>query len=208
MRKFVSLANGSKVWPRPAACARAVERGGEVDRGLGDRPRSQRAAQEVHVRALVRRDLGGVLGDGGVHEGNLAPARDRALRARSIDFGGRQPLPRDGAKVELGFQVFEVEGEVEDVGVGDGGCLSLGQRRVGAAADRGERRQAGLEDEAPRLDLAGLGLCAHDRSVSVLKHIRPPAGQNGRPEPRPQSGRCTPPTANATTYGKFASNLG
>lgn len=49
-------------------------------------------------------------------------------------------MPGRGPEIELGFEIFEVQGKVENVGVGDPGCRC---GRVGPSVPRTECRECG-----------------------------------------------------------------
>jgi hypothetical protein len=66
------------------------------------------------VRELVAGDLLGVLHDLLGLERHLRPARNVSSGARDRRIGVGQTLTGDGPQIELRFQVFEVEGEIED----------------------------------------------------------------------------------------------
>ena len=128
-----------------------------VDRRLRDRRRAERGAQELDVRALVVGDLAGI----GAHAGSVngtAPA-PVAMTAPCVPvpvrIDGRQAGAVRRVIIELRFEIFEVQREVQNVGVGRRG---LRLQRGEAAADRdrgaaGEHRRAAhrLEEVPPLL---------------------------------------------------------
>jgi hypothetical protein len=105
------------------------------------------------VLVLVPGDLGGELADGLALERDLVAAFDRAALALAGSQAGRQPVPVDGVGVELRLEVLQVEREVEDRAVRDGGrigrsggrgCLHAGQQ---ARADQAKPGGAGGPEE-------------------------------------------------------------
>ena len=89
------------------------------------------------MRALLGRDLEGVVADRVGGEGHLLAAGDGTERADgAVDLGVGQALAGGRAQVELGFEVLEVEREVQDVEVVDGG-LSGGWLDASGSDERG-----------------------------------------------------------------------
>ena len=97
--------------------------------------------------ALVTRDLARVLRNQWVGEAHHAPARDHALRAAAA----REIVGETGTEgcvlIELGFEVLEVECEVEDVRIARTG---VGRRTVVVvvALTAGAEREAAEEARA------------------------------------------------------------
>jgi len=128
-----------------------VEARGQVDSWLRDRLLGEDAAEEADVVQLVLRDLLGVLLDGGGVEADRPAARDAALDALAVGVRVGEARAHGGAEVELGFQVFQVEREVQHGGIvvphrlgrrardrqaGDGHCAE------GQCAEAGAAQQA------------------------------------------------------------------
>jgi hypothetical protein len=74
-----------------------------------------------------------ILRDDGVGEGHLCAAGERAGGADAGDEAGAERLAERGPAVELRFEIFEVEREVEHVGIGGDGGRGAGRRRGGRA---------------------------------------------------------------------------
>jgi len=121
---------------------------------------AKRRAQEADVGDFILRDFFRILRHQRVLERHLAPSRDRALGAGAADQTGRQANAEHGVRVELGFQVFQVEGEIEDVDIGR--LRRLGHRildRTAAGAQESAAHQADahathvLEERTPLFQL-------------------------------------------------------
>ena len=82
---------------------------------------------------LVVGDFVDVVLLGGGETGDHGSAGDGAWGGS--DVGGGEAGAGGGAEIELGFEVLKIQGEVEDIGVGDGRC-----RGSGGSRRRGDRR--------------------------------------------------------------------
>ena len=103
------------------------------------------------MRLFVVGDLVRVLLDRGRLERHLRAARDAAHRARARRFVRAEPGAVDGDQIILRFQIFQVQGEVQDVGVGERGSARVGpcrERREPSGAEGRQCCKAGFEDEA------------------------------------------------------------
>ena len=136
----------------PARPGERVEGVDQIDLGLGYGCGAESGAQEGDVLAFFDSGLGGVGcdgRDGEWHFGEAGLGDDSALGACAGDGDGRGELVDgdavDGEVVEVGLEVFEVEGEVEDVGIGDGG--GLGVCRFGEASEGETCKSGGSERE-------------------------------------------------------------
>jgi hypothetical protein len=85
---------------------------------LGDRRGAERAAQELDMGKLVDGDADRGEGALAGRERHQRAAGHGALRAHSRGEARAQPLAADGTQVILGLKVFEVQGEVEYLHVG------------------------------------------------------------------------------------------
>jgi hypothetical protein len=132
MRKSTSLANGLK-----------------VDLRLGHGRASEHGADELDVRQLVDGDLLREIGDRRVLERHRRAAGHEAFVAGAGGHVGGQTLAGDGAQVELGLEIFEIEGEIEHRGVGrrvrvrGGGAES--EARGAGCGENGGSGNAGAE---------------------------------------------------------------
>ena len=133
--------------------------------GLSDGRGAECAAKEGDVLAFFDGGFDGVGSDGGDGKGTLGLALTRdwcpgclrrwmpgTERAAGIErVGGADGGAEGGEVVEVGFEVFEVESEVEDVSVGVGadGAGSFG---LGGDGESGECCAAAEEHRTPTGD--------------------------------------------------------
>eukprot|EP01088_Endostelium_zonatum_P003600 TRINITY_DN14794_c0_g1_i1.p2 TRINITY_DN14794_c0_g1~~TRINITY_DN14794_c0_g1_i1.p2 ORF type:complete len:268 (-),score=0.95 TRINITY_DN14794_c0_g1_i1:28-831(-) len=99
---------------------------------------AERVSEEGDMRDLVRRDFPRIAGQRAIgerHGAGDAGAADRTLRAGAGQQIGGQPGAGGGISVELRLEILEVEREIEDVRIGEGGGLRL--RRTGHRQRRG-----------------------------------------------------------------------
>ena len=130
------------------------------------------------MRDLVGRDLAGVARHRRIGEGHLAAAGDRALRAGARQQIGGEARAVDGVGIELGLEIFEVQREVQDVGVADR-RLRFGRRRkshrreTGACHGRGAER---LQERAPLLTPFRALLQRAEQLCLICHDVRAPCG--------------------------------
>ncbi|HZF94698.1 MAG TPA: hypothetical protein VEZ20_07475 [Allosphingosinicella sp.] len=86
--------------------------------------------------AFVHRDFDGIAPDDRIGEVHLAAASDGALGSRPREDVRREARPEHRERIKLRLEIFEVQGEVQDVRVGDGGLRKCGAARQGADAAR------------------------------------------------------------------------
>ncbi len=134
----------------------AVRIGADVDRRLGDRRSPECASKELDMGAFVGGDLRGILHHLRVAEGHLASTCDRALSPGAGQDVRRQARAEEGKIIELRLEIFEVEGEVEDVGVG--------------------RRRLGVERPAVQGQDKGSRHCGRRRHLEERASVIPPLG--------------------------------
>src|ERR1700761_7295741 len=164
---------------------RGRERRVDVDLGLRHGGAAQRGTQERHVLALVLGDLGGELADIAALERDLVAALYRAVRALARGEAGGQAVAVDGVGVELGFQVLQVQCEVQDRAIGDrvavGGGGSAGGFHAGQQAGAHQPqpgRARGLQETPPVGRILGTAV---DQVCYVIlsEHRGPPLGVGG-----------------------------
>jgi hypothetical protein len=112
----------------------------DIDRRHRDRCRAQRAAQETHVLAFVVGNFIGVGLNHRVLEGHLLARNDRARGTDTGGHAGGQSRARCCIRVELRFEVLQIQREIEDFGVG--GCGRSRQARTRPAAARTDQGSA------------------------------------------------------------------
>jgi hypothetical protein len=116
---------------------------------LSDGCRAERSTEEGDVLAFFDGGFGGVGFDGGVGEGDRGEVGfggDGALGSCAGDGDGRGELVDgdavDGEVVEVRLEVLEIEGEVEDVVVGEGCDLRVCFLGYACEDETDERRGA------------------------------------------------------------------
>jgi hypothetical protein len=109
------------------------------------------------MRDFILGDLLGILGHQRVLERHLLAAGDGALVAAAGYQVGGEAGAENGIRIELGFQIFEVQGEVQDVGVAwlrglrDGVVHRAAAGAEEGAADQADTQAADILEEGAAL---------------------------------------------------------
>ena len=156
---------------------RDAERAGrgatEIDRGHCHRRRAELRAQERDVRRFVGRNFTRILRDERIGKADLTTGRDRPLRRGAGAAGGqqrvRQPCASYGIAVELRLEIFEVEREIENGGIGDRLRRGARRERYRSRADRRDRARPERSAKEFAAFVTALDACIELRNQRVAR---------------------------------------